>query len=103
MNANQIDANIGVQRRQKCFCGVEMNRVGAFVCLFALTLSAFAQNYPARPIRLIVPYAPGGNVDITARTIGPPLGEALGQTVIVDNRPGGGGNLGANLVAKSAP
>ena len=50
-----------------------------------------------------MPYPPGGNVDITARTIGPPLGEALGQSVVVDNRPGAGGNLGANLVARAAP
>jgi tripartite-type tricarboxylate transporter receptor subunit TctC len=67
-------------------------------------LAAFAagaqQNFPTRPIRLIVPYPPGGNVDITARIIGPTLGEVLGQTVVVDNRGGGGGNVGAHLVAK---
>ena len=50
-----------------------------------------------------MPYAPGGNVDITARTIGPGLTGALGQSIVVDNRPGGGGNLGANLVARAAP
>lgn len=59
------------------------------------------QAFPARPLRLIVPYAPGGNVDISARIVGPPLGELFGQTVIVDNRPGGGGNVGAALVAKA--
>lgn len=64
---------------------------------------AAAEQFPARPIRVIVPYAPGGNVDISARIIAPPLGEALGQTIVVDNRPGAGGNLGASLVAKATP
>src|SRR3970040_834410 len=72
-----------------------------------LALAGFApgaqQNSPTRPIRLIVPYPPGGNVDITARIIGPTMGELLGQTVVVDNRGGGGGNVGAHLVAKAAP
>ena len=61
------------------------------------------QSFPSRPVRLIVPYPPGGNVDITARIIGPTLGEQLGQSIVVDNRGGGGGNVGAHLVAKSAP
>jgi tripartite-type tricarboxylate transporter receptor subunit TctC len=72
-----------------------------------LALAAFAaaaqQSFPSRPVRLIVPYPPGGNVDITARIIGPTMGELLRQTVVVDNRGGGGGNVGAHLVAKSAP
>ena len=62
-----------------------------------------AEQFPTRPIRVIVPYAPGGNVDISARIIAPPLGDALGQTIVVDNRPGAGGNLGASLVAKATP
>ncbi|MDH5536788.1 MAG: tripartite tricarboxylate transporter substrate binding protein [Betaproteobacteria bacterium] len=62
---------------------------------------AIAQEFPTRPIRMVVPYAPGGNVDISARTVGPVLTELLGQQIVVDNRPGGGGNVGAALVAKA--
>jgi len=64
---------------------------------------AVAQGLSSRPLRLIVPYAPGGNVDISARIVGPGLSELTKQTVIVENRPGGGGNVGAALVAKSTP
>jgi tripartite-type tricarboxylate transporter receptor subunit TctC len=71
----------------------------AALAVFCTT--AGAQQSPARPIRLIVPYPPGGNVDITARIVGPALGEILGQTIVVDNRSGAGGNLGAALVAKA--
>jgi tripartite-type tricarboxylate transporter receptor subunit TctC len=70
----------------------------------SLSLSlAHAQPYPAKPIRLIVPYAPGGTSDILARQIGPKLTEAWGQPVIVENKPGANGNVGADFVAKSAP
>ncbi|PZR54733.1 MAG: hypothetical protein DI537_54745, partial [Stutzerimonas stutzeri] len=62
----------------------------------------WAQGYPELPLRLIVPYAPGGNIDITARSISPGLGELLGHSVIVDNRTGAGGTIGADLVAKAA-
>jgi tripartite-type tricarboxylate transporter receptor subunit TctC len=72
------------------------------LALLAITAAA-QQSFPSRPIRLIVPYPPGGNVDITARIIGPTMGEQLGQTVVVDNRGGGGGNVGAHLVAKAPP
>ena len=83
--------------------GVRSIRNISACVLLACSAWAAAQNYPTRPIRLIVPYPPGGNVDITARTIAPPLGEALGQSVVVDNRPGAGGSTGANLVARAAP
>src|SRR5580765_6102536 len=63
--------------------------------------SALAQNYPGRPIRLIVPYAAGGTSDILARQIGPKLTEAWGQPVVVENRTGANGNVGADFVAKS--
>ena len=60
-------------------------------------------QYPSKPVRLIVPYPPGGGTDTMARTLGLKLSEMLGQQVIVDNRPGGGANIGAELAAKSPP
>ncbi|HKB81991.1 MAG TPA: tripartite tricarboxylate transporter substrate-binding protein, partial [Burkholderiales bacterium] len=62
-----------------------------------------AQDYPNKPIRIIVPYPPGGFNDTLARTLGQKLTEKWGQAVIVDNRPGGGTTIGTNLAAKSAP
>ena len=63
--------------------------------------STFAQEYPLRPLHLIVPFAPGGSTDVLARLMGKSLSERLGQSVIVENRPGAGGNIGADVVAKS--
>jgi len=74
------------------------------VALFAATGFANAQqNYPSRPIRMIVPYAPGGTTDIVARLIGPKLTESLGQPVVVDNRPGGNTIIGTSALAKAQP
>src|SRR5262245_246974 len=64
-------------------------------------LPAAAQNYPVRAVRVIVPYAAGGNTDFTARAIAAKLTEVFGQQVIVDNRPGGATNIGAEAVAKA--
>ena len=68
-----------------------------------LTAGSVLAAYPERAIRIIVPYAPGGNIDITARTIVPGMSAALGQQIVVDNRGGAGGTLGTDLAAKSAP
>ncbi len=80
----------------------------AVLAIVMATLGMFgndarAQAYPSRPVRLIVPYAPGGGVDILARIIAPKLSELLGQQVVVENRGGGGGTIGAAAVAHSAP
>lgn len=69
----------------------------------AFSASAFAQAYPSKPIRIIVPFSAGGSTDQLARALQKPLSEALGQPVIVDNKPGAGGAIGVELVAKSAP
>lgn len=82
------------------------SRFGANFLICALTLSCAAlahAAYPEKPIRIIVPFAPGGNIDITARTIAPGLTEFLGQPVVVDNRGGAGGKAGTELAAKATP
>ena len=71
------------------------------VITLAVTGFAHAQNYPTKTVRLVVPLVAGGPTDLLARLIAQPLGERLGQQVIVDNRPGAGGNIGAEMVAKS--
>lgn len=68
-----------------------------------LTAGSVLAAYPERAIRIVVPYPPGGNIDITARTIAPGMSAALGQQIVVDNRAGAGGTLGADIAAKSAP
>jgi tripartite-type tricarboxylate transporter receptor subunit TctC len=74
-----------------------------FLFAMAFTASACAQGYPNKPIRLIVPFPPGGSVDMVARLVGKKLTENLGQPIIVDNRAGASGNIGMDLVARSAP
>lgn len=69
----------------------------------ALAASAAAQDYPSRPIRMVVGYVPGGTVDIFARLLAPKMSQSMNQGVIVDNRPGAGANVGAEQVAKAAP
>jgi tripartite-type tricarboxylate transporter receptor subunit TctC len=74
-----------------------------FVAGIAVACGALAQEYPSRPIRFIVTFPPGGTVDITARIVQPRLSEALGQTVVIENRGGAGGAVGTEAAAKSAP
>ena len=80
----------------------------ALVCVVACALAAIvsgvaAQVYPAKPIRVVAPFAPGGALDLTARTVGGKMSESMKQTVVVDNRPGAGGVIGGELVAKAPP
>jgi tripartite-type tricarboxylate transporter receptor subunit TctC len=74
------------------------------LALAALPLALHAQaTYPSKPIKLVVPFPPGGNVDLSARILAPELAKELGQPVIVENKAGAGGTLGLDAVAKSAP
>ncbi|HEY0337196.1 MAG TPA: tripartite tricarboxylate transporter substrate binding protein, partial [Burkholderiales bacterium] len=85
------------------FTRTTCTRLAATAAAILLPGLASAQTFPVRPIRFVVPYSAGGAGDIFARTIGQKLGEALGQQVLVDNRPGANGIIGMELVAKSAP
>jgi tripartite-type tricarboxylate transporter receptor subunit TctC len=80
-----------------------INYAATLFIAFTLPLSAWAQPaWPAKPVRIIVPFAPGGTTDILARAIAPELSKAFGQSFVVENRAGAGGNVGADHVAKSA-
>lgn len=65
--------------------------------------SAFAQTYPTKPVKIVVPFGPGGFTDVVARILGVKLGESLGQAVVIENKPGAGSTIGSDMVAKSAP
>jgi tripartite-type tricarboxylate transporter receptor subunit TctC len=83
-------------------------QLGVIVILTALAVpqafpTASAQTFPSRPVRIVVPFAPGGATDIVTRVVSQKLNESWGQTVVVDNRAGAGGNIGADIVAKATP
>ena len=81
-----------------------MQRRNLLALVLAATAgTAFAQGYPNKPVKLLVPFAPGGTTDIIARVIADPLSRALGQSVVVENRGGGGGVIGAQETARAAP
>jgi len=82
-----------------------MSRVlGAALCaVLSLSSGAFAQSYPSKPIRFIAPFPPGGSADTIARLLAQEMTKSFGQQVVVENRPGAGGNIGVELVAKSPP
>ena len=77
--------------------------LAALLAVLPVSLPVHAQAWPAKPIRIVVPYAAGGTSDILARQIAPKVTELVGQPVIVENKPGANGNVGADFVAKSAP
>src|SRR5882724_4607411 len=88
------------------FPGMNRYVLVAFLAAFLTTFleeAALAQAYPSKPVRLIVPFAAGGGNDNVARLVGKRLSDSLGQPLLIDNRPGAGGALGAELAAKSAP
>jgi tripartite-type tricarboxylate transporter receptor subunit TctC len=79
-----------------------MQRLFILLALIA-SHAALAQTWPARPVRVVVPFPPGGGTDIVARTVTPKMAEILGQPFVIENRAGAGGNIGTEFVAKSAP
>ena len=81
----------------------KMTKAILAAALFAATSAAWTQSYPSRPVRVVVPYPPGGGTDLVARTIAQKMTETLGQPVVVDNRSGANGILGTDLVAKAKP
>src|SRR6266700_8099210 len=81
----------------------QMNRIILALAMFLASLAVLGQDYPSKPIRLIVPFTAGGGNDSVARLVGKSLSDSLGQQLVIDNRPGAGGVLGAEIAAKAAP
>jgi tripartite-type tricarboxylate transporter receptor subunit TctC len=83
--------------------GLNWRRLCVALVGFLAAFTVLAQPYPSKPIRLVVPFPPGGAVDFYARVVQPALAEALGQPVVIDNKGGASGMLGAGIVAQAAP
>jgi tripartite-type tricarboxylate transporter receptor subunit TctC len=111
MNVHGMKALVGRRLRlrkapSRAECRARLLRAeSAFVFAFAALVAhtASAQSFPSKPVRIVVPLSPGGNVDLVTRSLAPKLTEQLGQQVLVDNRPGGNTVIGTELVARSAP
>ena len=97
MRPGMLDSTPGRKLRRRC------RRAALLALAMGLAAAASAQTYPAKPIRFVVPFAPGGGTDIIGRIIAQQLNEELGQPVVVDNRAGAGSSLGAEIVARSPP
>ena len=91
------------RRFQHCIQRQLLRPVGAALAALALVGASAAQDYPSRPVRIIVPFAPGGSADVFGRAIAQRLQTSLGQNFVIDNRPGGGSVIGTDAVAKAAP
>src|SRR4051812_37061997 len=105
-NANGRDGMMPPILQGRPSPGIRMPRhlfAAAALALAAASTVAFAQDYPTKPIKLIVPFPPAGGTDIMARVVAQHLTDANKWTVVVDNRPGAGGNIGVDAAAKSAP
>jgi len=99
---NYFHKEIGMQVKRQTMrhaCAV----VVSALCVWALPSTGFSQTYPSKPIKMIVPFPAGGTTDIVARIVAQRMSESMGQPVLVDNRGGAGGAIGADLVAKAAP
>ena len=83
--------------------GAWKRRIAALMWVLALPLLGHAQGYPNRPIRLVLPFSAGGAADVPARILSQKLSEGLGQQIVVDNRPGAGGTIGAEVFYQNTP
>src|SRR5947209_13790674 len=99
--APHMRCKLGAKRRRARHGGRMLKRLFAVACALAMAVPALAQDYPNKPIRVIVPFGPGGGGDIVGRIFGQYLQEKLGQSVVIENKPGAAGTLGNELIARA--